>query len=201
MSENLFEKFFRPDFTLETPRVILRAMKEEDYDILLPLASDPGLFAYFPRDLSQPGELKLWMGEAFKAKANGVRMPFNIYDKDEKKICGCTSYGNISFYDMRLEIGWTWLGKDFVGTGVNKPAKFALLSYAFEVMRMERVEAKTDILNERSKAALIKIGMKPEGVFRSHMQMHSHRRRDTIYFSMIRSEWGERKQNFFAELI
>jgi RimJ/RimL family protein N-acetyltransferase len=84
--------------------------------------------------------------------------------------------------------------------GVNRHAKFALLSYAFEVMQMERVEIKTDFLNERAKAALLKIGMKPEGVLRSHMQMHSNRRRDTIYFSIIKNEWQERKENFFADL-
>jgi RimJ/RimL family protein N-acetyltransferase len=85
--------------------------------------------------------------------------------------------------------------------GVNKSVKFALLSYAFEVMKMERVEAKTDFLNERAKAGLLKVGMIPEGVLRSHMQMHSGRRRDSIYFSLLRSEWPERKPLFFAELM
>lgn len=68
-------------------------------------------------------------------------------------------------------------------------------------MKMERVEIKTDNLNERAKAALIKVGMKPEGVLRSHMQMHSDRRRDSIYFGMIREEWEERKMNFFSDLM
>jgi RimJ/RimL family protein N-acetyltransferase len=85
--------------------------------------------------------------------------------------------------------------------GVNKHAKFALLSYAFGVMKMERVEIKTDNLNERAKAALLKVGMIPEGVLRSHMQMHSNRRRDTIYFSILKSEWEERRARFFPEMI
>lgn len=181
--------------------MVLRPMKEDDYDVLLPLSSDPEIFKYFTKDLSQPEELQAWMGEALKGKSEGTRMPFTIYDNDEKQICGCTSYGNISFYDKRIEIGWTWLGPQFIGKGVNKQAKFALLSYAFEVMKMERVEIKTDVLNERARAALIKVGMKPEGVLRSHTQMHSNRRRDTLYFSILRSEWGERKQSFFAELM
>jgi RimJ/RimL family protein N-acetyltransferase len=84
---------------------------------------------------------------------------------------------------------------------VNRQAKFALLCFAFEVMKMERVEIKTDNLNERSKAALLKVGMKPEGILRSHMLMHGNRRRDTIYFSIIRSEWEERKMSFFPEMI
>ena len=87
-----------------------------------------------------------------KEKAEGKRMPFTIIDRDTKEICGSMSYGNISFIDQRVEIGWSWLGTDYIGMGVNMPVKFALLSYAFEVMKMERVEAKTDFLNERAKA-------------------------------------------------
>ncbi len=72
---------------------------------------------------------------------------------------------NISFYDMRLEIGSTWLGTSFIGTGVNREAKFALLSFAFEVMKMERVEIKTDNLNERAKARPLKSGHETRGRF------------------------------------
>lgn len=201
MSENLFNKFFPPNFTLETPRVILRPMQPGDYNTLLPLAAHQNLFSYFPRDLSVPGELKAWMDEAFAARSNGQRMPFCIFDKDEQQVCGCSSYGNISFYDQRVEIGWSWLSPAFQGTGVNKHAKFALLSYAFEVMQMERVEIKTDVLNERARAALLKVGMIPEGVLRSHTLMQANRRRDTLYFSILRGEWVERKHAFFAELI
>lgn len=201
MNETLFPKLFPPGFTLETPRVILRPMTEGDYERLLSVATDADVFRYFAKDLSKPAELKAWVDEALAARSAFMRMPFTIYDKDEKQICGSTSYGNFSFYDQRVEIGWTWLGRDFIGKGVNKEAKFALLSYAFEVMKMERVEIKTDMLNERARAALIKVGMKPEGVLRSHMLMQNNRRRDSIYFGMLREEWGERKQNFFAEFI
>jgi RimJ/RimL family protein N-acetyltransferase len=201
MNDNLFTKFFPADFTLETPRVLLRSMTENDYEAFLPLCVNKDTWQYFSKDLSDPQELRAWVDTALKEKAAQQRMPFTIYDKDAKQICGSSSYGNISFYDKRLEIGWSWLGPDFIGTGVNKQAKFALLSYAFEVMRMERVEIKTDVLNERSKAALLKVGMKPEGVLRSHSLMHSNRRRDSIYFSILKDEWVERKQSFFVELL
>lgn len=88
-----------------------------------------------------------------------------------------------------------------MGTGVNRHAKFALISYAFDVMEMERVEVKTDNLNERAKAALLKVGMIPEGILRSHMLMHSNRRRDTIYFSIIKKEWPERFDAFFSDML
>ena len=200
MGNNEMDVFFPPGFQLETPRVLLRPMQPADLEIYKRLSGDPDIWKYFTKDLSDPKEMDLWVNEALTEQAQKKKMPFTVFDKDTKSICGSTSYGNFSFFDRRVEIGWTWLGKEFIGMGVNRHAKFALLSYAFEVMKMERVEIKTDFLNERAKSALLKIGMKPEGVLRSHMQMHSNRRRDTIYFSIIRSEWPERKENFFADL-
>ena len=196
-----YGKFFSEGFMLETSRVILRPMKPEDFDALEPLTHDTEIWTWFKQDLSKPGELKSWMNEAFEGKAAGTRMPLVILDQDTKQICGCTSYGNISFEDNRVEIGWTWLGKEYMGTGINRQAKFALLSYAFETMKMERVEIKTDAANERSKAAILKVGLIPEGILRSHMQMHSNRRRDTMYFGLLRNEWDERKQSFFSDMV
>jgi RimJ/RimL family protein N-acetyltransferase len=196
-----YQKFFPDHFTLETPRVLLRLMTMQDYEVFLPLSKDAEIWKYFVNDLSDEQELKNWMQQLLADRQQETRMPFTVIDKHTHEVCGGTSFLNISFYDKRLEIGSTWLGKPFIGTGVNREAKFALLSFAFEVMKMERVEVKTDNLNERAKAALLKVGMKPEGVLRSHMQMHSNRRRDSIFFSIIRSEWEERKQHFFSEML
>lgn len=197
-----FEKFFPPDFSIETLRVIISPMKPSDYDSFLPLTSkSPDLWKYFTKDLSIPTELKDWVADAMNEKAGFKRMPFTITDRDTKQICGSTSFGNISFFDKRVEIGWTWLAADYIGMGVNMAVKFALMSFAFEVMKMERVEAKTDFLNERAKAGLLKIGMIPEGVLRSHMQMPGNRRRDSAYYSMLKDEWKERKEIFFSHLI
>jgi RimJ/RimL family protein N-acetyltransferase len=199
--ESAFQKYFPPDFRIETLRVILQPLKMEDFEALSKLNKAPGTFAYFTKDLSSNDDLKVWMEDLLKEKSEGKRMPFTIIDRDTKEICGSMSYLNISFYDKRLEIGSSWLGSDYIGMGVNMPVKFAMLSYAFEVMKMERVEAKTDMLNERAKAGLLKIGMKPEGVLRSHMLMPGNRRRDSIYYSILKDEWPERKQLFFSHLL
>lgn len=196
-----YQKFFPDHFTLETPRVLLRLVNPADYGVFLPLTRDKEIWQYFTKDLSDEQALKDWMQKLFEERAQEIRMPFTVIDKHTNDICGTTSFLNISFYDKRLEIGSTWLGTSFIGTGVNRQAKFALLSFAFEIMKMERVEVKTDNLNERSKAALLKVGMKPEGVLRSHMAVHGNRRRDTLYFSIIRSEWEERKTHFFPEML
>jgi N-acetyltransferase len=202
LQQEQFRKFFPPDFTIETLRVVVTPMKPGDYDAFLPLTTkSPELWKYFTKDLSKPNELKEWVNDAMKEKEECKRMPFTVTDRDTKQICGSTSLGNISFFDKRVEIGWSWLGEDYIGMGVNMAVKFALMSFAFEVMEMERVEAKTDFLNERAKAGLLKIGMIPEGVLRSHMQMPGKRRRDSAYYSILKDEWKERKGLFFSHLM
>lgn len=196
-----YYKYFPDSLILETPRVKLRLMQMEDFDDLQPLTQSSVLWKYFTKDLSLSAELKHWMEEGMQERRQGKRMPFVVFDKDEQKICGCTSFGNISFFDKRIEIGWTWLGERFLGTGVNRQAKFALLSFAFDVMKMERVEIKTDNLNERAKTALRKIGAKEEGILRSHMLMQDERRRDSIYFSILKDEWDKVKRSYFVDLI
>jgi RimJ/RimL family protein N-acetyltransferase len=200
--QELFQKFFPADFTIETLRVIIQPMKPEDYQTFLPMTTkSTEVWKYFTKDLSNPDELKAWVDEAMKEKEEFKRMPFAIIDRDTKEICGSSSFGNISFYDKRLEIGWSWLAADYIGMGVNMAVKFAMMSYAFEVMQMERIEAKTDFLNERAKAGLLKIGMIPEGVLRSHMLMPGDRRRDSAYYSILKDEWKERKGLFFSHLM
>lgn len=196
----MYQKCFPDNFTLETNRVLLRLLKEEDAELLSPLTKNPDIWKYFTFDLSSQEELMKWIKSALQARNEFVRTAFLIIDKHDGSVCGSTSYGNISFYDKRLEIGWSWLGTAFMSTGVNRNAKFVLLSHAFEALKMERVEVKTDLLNERARAALLKIGMYEEGILRSHMQMHSNRRRDSVYYSIIRPEWPAVKAKFFPEL-
>jgi RimJ/RimL family protein N-acetyltransferase len=201
MQNTEYKQYFPASLILETPRVRLRLMEKNDYQSLAAVAKSTSLWNYFTRNLADKNELQRWIDEALADREEGRRVPFVIFDKDEQMICGSTSFGNISFYDARIEIGWTWLGEQFQGTGINRQAKFALLCYAFDVLKMERVELKTDNLNERSKAALKKIGGKEEGVLRSHMLMHDGRRRDSIYFSFLRNEWERVKRNYFVDLI
>lgn len=178
----------------------LRIMQPEDLQAYSSLALHPDTFKYFTKDLSDKDELKNWVAEAVEARQQQIRVPFTVIESDTGLVAGSTSYGNISFFDRRLEIGWSWLAPQFQGTGVNRHAKFALLSYAFEFLKFERVEVKTDVLNLRARAALRKIGMTEEGVLRSHMQMHSNRRRDTIYYSILKAEWPAIREGIFGDI-
>ena len=125
-----------------------------------------------------------------------------VYSRLSRRLreTGSSSFGSISYFDKRIEIGWSWLAKQYQGTGINFHAKFSLLSYAFDVLDWERVEIKTDNLNERAKQGLRKIGAKEEGVLRSHMQMPLNRRRDSVYFSILKNEWPAIKNSVFKEI-
>lgn len=189
-----------PELKLETDKVLLRPIQHLDIASFSQIVNDESLWTYFTFLLNVPEELQRWVEIAIKEREEGKRIPFTIVEKATGKICGSTSLGSISYYDKRIEIGWSWLGKQYQGTGINFHAKFSMLSYSFDVLNWERVEIKTDNLNERSKQALRKIGAKEEGVLRSHMQMPLNRRRDSVYFSLLKKEWPAVRNSIFREI-
>lgn len=189
-----------PDLTLETGKAILRPLTENDFDGLLSLAQDKDMWNYFTLDLSDPAQLKKWIATLLADKAAGTRRPFTIIEKASGEIAGSMSLMNISFPDLRLEIGSSWLGKKFRSTGLNLHAKYAMIRYAFEELQFERVEFKTDVLNERARRGLKKIGGREEGVLRSHMAMWNNRRRTSVYYSILKEEWPGLNQTIFTGL-
>jgi N-acetyltransferase len=186
--------------TLETDLALLRLLQVGDTR-LLPAALDPEIWNFMITRITNPDEFNTWLNSSLDELQEGKKIPFVIIDKATGNLAGSTSYGNISVPDKRLEIGWTWLGKDYWGSGLNRNCKFLLLSYAFEVLQFERVELKTDVLNLRSRKAMLKIGATEEGILRSHTLMHDGRRRDTIYYSILRHEWPVIKTTIFKDLV
>lgn len=190
-----------PDLILETEKILLRPIEVVDYAAFLEIGKqDPDMWYYFSLNLGDEKQLKKWMDMAFTEKQSGIRRPFAIIDKATGKIAGSTSIGNISFHDLRFEIGWSWLGKDFRGTGINRHAKFALMNYGFEQLHFERIEFKTDVENARARKGLKNIGATEEGILRSHMTMWNNRRRTSIYYSVLKNEWPEIKQTIFSDI-
>lgn len=186
---------------LETDKVLLRPLQHLDIASFTPITKDASVWKYFTFLLDDPAQLQQWVETALREREEGKRIPFTIIEKATGTICGSTSFGSIFYFDKRIEIGWSWLAKQYQGTGINFHAKFSLLSYAFDVLGWERVEIKTDNLNERSKHALRKIGATEEGVLRSHMQMPLNRRRDSVYFSILKKEWPGIKNSIFKDII
>jgi RimJ/RimL family protein N-acetyltransferase len=190
------------DLILETNKVILRPVQENDYDEFLQIAQqDADMWYYFSYNLGDEAQLKKWMEIAFTEKETGTRRPFTIIDKANGKIAGSSSIGNISYHDLRFEIGWSWLGKDFRSTGINRHAKLAMMNYAFEQLHFERVEFKTDVENARARKGLQNVGGIEEGILRSHMTMWNNRRRTSIYYSVLKDEWPALKQTIFNDII
>ncbi|GAB3224400.1 GNAT family N-acetyltransferase [Algoriphagus aestuariicola] len=173
------------DLVLEDSRIRLAPMKAEDLPLLQPIALDAEMWTYFTYDLSIPKEMEKWAEPHFKAE----RLQFTVVDKESGKVAGATAFGNYSPRDERIEIGWTWLGRDFQGTGINQAMKKLMLNYCFGTMRLKRVEIKTDVLNIPARKALLKLGAIEEGILRSHTLLTHGRRRDTIYYSFIEGEW------------
>lgn len=188
--------------SLETDRVLLRPIQESDHDPFLALAKeDESMWEYFSLNLANDVMLSQWMHMAFGDRAAGHRRPLTIIDKASGAIAGSSSIGTIAPHDLRFEIGWSWLGPGYRSTGINKHAKFAMMRYAFEDLKYERVEFKTDVLNVRARQGLRNIGAIEEGILRSHMTMWNNRRRTSIYYSVLKDEWPELKKTIFAPLI
>jgi len=186
---------------LETSRVLLRPLEENDESLFLDLArQDPEMWYYFTLNLSDPDQLHEWMQAAFAERKANTRRPFTIIDKSTGAVTGSSSIGNISMHDLRFEIGWSWLGKDFRSSGINKHAKFAMMRYGFEELGFERVEFKTDVQNARARKGLQNIGGIEEGILRSHMTMWNNRRRTSVYYSVLKSEWPSLKDTLFREM-
>jgi N-acetyltransferase len=185
------------DLTLQTNKVLLRSLQENDFTTFFELAKDKDAWKYFTLNLADKDHLRKWMEQAFADRSANTRRPFTIIEKVSNKIAGSMSMGNIFMHDFRLEIGWSWLGKDFRGTDINRHSKYAMMKYAFDELHFERVEFKTDVL-ERARKGLEKIGGKEEGILRSHMTMWNDRRRDSIYYRVLKIEWPLLKQTIFG---
>lgn len=175
-----------PNLELENETVLLRPMSRQDFPLLQELTGDPEMWIYFTHDLSIPEDFDKWAEPHFL----GERLQFTVIEKSSGNVAGATAFGNYSARDQRVEIGWTWLGKAFRGTGTNQAMKKAMLDYCFWELKLKRVEIKTDVLNMPARMALLKFGAKEEGILRSHTLMTHGRRRDTIYYSVLEGEWG-----------
>lgn len=169
----------------------------------------PELWQWVPSQVRSEADMRAYVETALEEQARGVSLPFAIVLNDEDggsgveaaegaRVIGCTRYGNISPRDHRLEIGWTWLGLAWQRSGANTEAKTLLLTHAFETLGAWRVELKTDALNAKSRAAIIRIGATQEGILRRHTLTDTGRVRDTVYFSVLDHEWPAVKAGLLA---
>jgi RimJ/RimL family protein N-acetyltransferase len=144
--------------------------------------------------------MSVYVQTALNEQAAGSALPFALIETSSGRVVGSTRYGNIDRLHHRVEIGWTWVARQWQRTAINTEANYLLLCHAFKTLKCIRVELKTDSLNDRSRAAILRIGAHQEGIFRNHMITASGRIRHTVYFSIVDSEWLEVKARLEAKL-
>lgn len=189
------------DLTLENDRVQLRRVRLTDRAAFERIAFEPAIWRHFVAQVTNHEELDRFLEQAVQDTLNGTRIVFAIIDRATGHIVGSTAFGNLAEGERRLEIGWSWLGEEARRTGINRATKFALLQHAIEELACERVEFKTDVLNTQARAGLAGIGATEEGVLRSFNYMPGGRRRDVIYYSVLRQEWPQVRAERFAHLL
>ncbi len=175
--------------TLQGCYVRLEPLKLAHLDALWTFGQDADLWKWTPYQIKTRDEMHTYVQAALDGQLLGTALPFVTIWQATHEIIGCTRFGNIDAPNHRVEIGWTWIDRRWQRTVVNTEAKFLMLQHAFEEWHCIRVELKTDALNARSRAAILRLGATQEGIFRHHMITESGRLRDTVYFSIIDDEW------------
>jgi RimJ/RimL family protein N-acetyltransferase len=188
---------FDEEIILENNFTILRPINKTDIDSLLPVATkDKDLLQFSPAPIYTKDLLQKYIDKAVENRLNKNRYTFIVFDKTQNAYAGSTSFLNISNPDDRLEIGATWYGKNFQGTGLNRNCKYLLMEFAFDKLDAERIEFKTDERNLASRKAIEKIGGQLEGILRQHTLMYDGFRRNTVCYSILKSEWRKLKSTF-----
>ncbi|MEQ1685586.1 MAG: GNAT family protein [Burkholderiaceae bacterium] len=186
--------------TLSGPFVRLVPLTLEHVPALASIGLDPVLWRWIPVPVTTGDEMRDYVASALDDQARGLALPFAITNATGGEVIGCTRFGNIDVKNRRLEIGWTWLARSHQRTAANTDAKRLLLAHAFDDLGAMRVELKTDALNEKSRAAISRLGAVQEGIFRKHLVTASGRMRDTVYFSIIDTEWPAVRHTLDARL-
>ncbi len=175
--------------TLAGSTVRLEPLALSHIPMLARFACDPELWRWTTSRVNDQQGLERYVEQALYERTAGTGLPFATVDLASGEIVGCTRYGNADALNRRVEIGWTFVSPAFQRTRVNTEAKYLMLRHAFEVWRCIRVELKTDALNEKSRAAILRLGAQEEGTLRNHMIVVDGRIRDTVYYSIIDTEW------------
>ncbi|HEY8681758.1 MAG TPA: GNAT family protein [Rhodanobacter sp.] len=188
--------------TLAGKTVRLEPLTLEHVAALARVGLEAVLWRWIPNPLRTPADMQAYVLTALDEQRRGASLPFVIIEQASDQVIGSTRYANIEASHRRLEIGWTWLTPGHQRSGANTEAKLLLLTHAFEVLGANRVELKTDSLNQQSRQAILRLGAREEGTFRNHMIIPGTGRvRHTVYFSIIDSEWPAIRAALMARML
>ncbi|UCD62198.1 MAG: GNAT family N-acetyltransferase [Flavobacteriaceae bacterium] len=176
---------------LENDRVRLSPLTMDNYANLQLVASEHKLIQYSPSDIESPSALRSYVETALDQQEKNSSLPFIIYDKKVGAYAGCTRYMNIDFTNKVLEIGATWIGKSFQGTGLNSEMKHLLINHAFNKLGFEKITFRIDERNMQSRKAVEKLGAVLEGILRKNVYLLNGFKRNTCVYGILKNEWDK----------
>jgi RimJ/RimL family protein N-acetyltransferase len=183
---------FHKSYVLENDRVRLVPLEENHFDHLLRFAiNESEIWQYSMVDGAGEAGLKSYLQDALSQRTLKSQLPFAVWDKKSASYAGSTRFYDFQWASKCVQLGYTWYGKEYQGTGINLACKSLLLKFAFEQMDMLRVELRADAGNARSIAAMKKLGFVEEGVLRKNGFRRDGTRRDSLIFSILKEEWRE----------
>jgi N-acetyltransferase len=188
--------------TLEGSIVRLEPIAREHAEDFWNVAKDAldDIFQWIPYRMKTREDFRRLVEKAFDEQERGESIVFATVERKSGQVIGSTRFMNIDRANRRVEIGSTWITPAWQRTAINTEAKYLMLRHAFEVWNCIRVELKTDALNQKSRNAILRIGAKEEGTLRRHVITWTGRVRDSVYFSILNSEWPEAKAKLEAML-
>lgn len=192
-------EILKTNIKLENNRVLLIPFENLRNQELSEIIFNDEIWKYMGMFVRTELDFENYILETLKSKENGICYPFLIIDKKSGKIAGSTRYGNINIASQKCEIGWTWYGKEFQGTGLNKACKYEILKFGFENIGFRRIQFSADQENIRSQKAIEKLGAKQEGLFRNNYVDSEGRSKNDVYYSIITEEWKAIKKQIFSE--
>jgi RimJ/RimL family protein N-acetyltransferase len=189
-------------FSLEGRHVRLEPLRPEHASLLWEIAKEHlvDLFQWIPYRLESLEDFKKFNSQVLDEQARGLSVPFATVERSSGQVVGATRFMNMDLANRKVEIGSTWIAPRWQRTEVNTEAKYLMLCQAFEVWKCLRVELKTDALNQRSRNAILRLGAKEEGTLRKHMLVYNGRQRDSVYFSILDTEWPAVKARLASSL-
>jgi RimJ/RimL family protein N-acetyltransferase len=188
--------------TLEGSVVRLEPIRRDHAEDFWDIAKDAldDIFQWIPYRMKTREDFQRLVEKTFDEQKRGESIVFATVERGSKRVIGSTRFMNIDRTNRRVEIGSTWIAPPWQRTAVNTEAKYLMLRHAFEEWKCYRVELKTDALNQKSRNAILRIGAKEEGTLRRHVLTWTGRVRDSVYFSILDSEWPEAKARLEQKL-
>ena len=194
------QKYEIQHIILENERVKLMPLTLSNYHFLEAIGKQPNLVQFSPSIINTPKDLKSYVETALSWQKNHTALPFIVYDKFHNAYAGTTRFMNISWANKVAEIGGTWIGKQFQGTGLNTHMKFMMLQYAFEDLTFEKIEFRVDERNVASRKAIEKLGAVYEGTLRKNVILPDGFRRSSCCYGILATEWLAIKNDLATRL-